>query len=349
MVNISKIDKNFEVKTAVDGLCIHNIKSAPFKIYGVMWNETNGNFERIPENIAKATSEGVTRLYKNTAGGRVRFMTDSAEIGVYVSVKDLGKMPHFALTGSIGVDLYDDDEGFLANFAPPFNVTDFYSTSKKLRGGKKMRTLTLNMPLYTSVTDIEIGIEKDAVLLPASDYKDVLPIVYYGSSITQGGCASRPGNCYQNIITRKLNIDHINLGFSGNAKGEPVMAKYIADLDMSAFVLDYDHNAPTPEHLQKTHKPFYDIIRCKNPELPIIIVSRPTLWIDDEVKRRLEIITQSYIEAKAAGDNVYFIDGTNFFKKLGGDSATIDGCHPNDLGFMAMADGIYDVLKNIYK
>ena len=97
---------------------------------------------------------------------------------------------------------------------------------------KKMRSILIHFPSYNDVSRVTIGLEKDAEVLPAEPYRDLAPIVYYGSSITQGGSASHAGNIYQNIICRDLNVDYVNLGFSGNCKAEPVMAEYLAGLDI---------------------------------------------------------------------------------------------------------------------
>ena len=177
-----------------------------------------------------------------------------------------------------------------------------------------------------------------------------MPVVYYGSSITQGGCASRPGMAYQNIISRWYNCDHINLGFSGNAKGEDAIAEYIAGLKMSVFVYDYDHNAPNVEHLKKTHKRMFDIIRGKNPNLPIIIVSMPKYPLTNNEVLRREVIKETYKTAKSQGDNnVYFIDGCEMMRFKGGNEATVDNCHPTDLGFRRMADWIGEAVGKALK
>lgn len=162
---------------------------------------------------------------------------------------------------------------------------------------------------------------------------------------------SHPGNSYQNIISRRLNIDYINLGFSGSAMGEPAMAEYMATIPMSVFVSDYDHNTPTYEHLTKTHFALYETIRKKNPDLPYVMVTRPDYWnhmdIEERLKRRHHII-DNYNKALALGDkNVYFIDGKEFFAGKYADMCTVDGTHPNDLGFALMAYRIGAVLEKI--
>ena len=200
-----------------------------------------------------------------------------------------------------------------------------------------MKDYTINFPLYNNIDEVYIGIEKGLKLEEGDMYKDILPVVYCGSSITQGGWASRPGNSYTNIISRDLDVDFINLGFSGNAKGEPEMAEYISNLKMSCFVYDYDHNAPNVQHLRDTHERMYKEIRAKNLELPVIFVSRPNMYLSAEEKERKQVILTTYNNAKQRGENVCFVDGEEMFKLFGGDSSTVDGTHPNDLGFMCMA------------
>ena len=134
----------------------------------------------------------------------------------------------------------------------------------------------------------------------------------------------------------------INLGFSGSAKGEPKIAELIASLDLAAFVYDYDYNAPTTEHLKKTHEPFFKIIRKAKPNLPIIMLSRVSYPSDD----RVAVIRATYENAKKAGDkNVYFIDGRDLFKDADISYLTVDGCHPNDLGFYLMFKNTLPTLK----
>ena len=141
--------------------------------------------------------------------------------------------------------------------------------------------------------------------------------------------------------------DCINLGFSGNAKAEDEMAQYIKALNMSLFVYDYDHNAPTLEHLSETHSRMFATIRQAQPELPILLLSRPKYRLDQEEKQRLEVIKSTYDTAISDGDrNVYFMDGPTLMKYAKCDG-TVDGCHPNDLGFYSMAKAILPLARSI--
>ena len=345
MSGIEKIDRNFEVKTVLsDGVYYFNCLEKPFRVYGLI--SSQDGFVRMPQDIADSVNNGVKGLNTNTAGGRVRFVTDSPEIYIRAQMRSIGKMPHFALTGSAGFDLYADSV-YSGTFVPPFDIKNGYESCLRL-SGKREREITINFPLYSGVVSLEIGLCAGSLLSAPEDYKISCPVVYYGSSITQGGCASRPGNSYQSIISRRLGCDYINLGFSGSARGEDEIAEYIAGLEMSAFVYDYDHNAPTAEHLRSTHARMFGIIRDKNPKLPVIMLSRPHSRLTTEEKTRRDIIMQTYINARAAGDeNVYFIDGGGIFNIFGGDSGSVDGCHPNDLGFMCMAHALGAVLEKL--
>ena len=170
-------------------------------------------------------------------------------------------------------------------------------------------------------------------------------MVFYGSSITQGGCASRPGNSYESMVSAALQADHINLGFSGNAKAEEEMAQYIKSLDMSVFVYDYDHNAPTLRHLEDTHQKMFLTIRESNPELPIVILSRPKYQLTETEQKRLAIVKRTYDEAIAAGDqHTHMIDGPTLMRYAKNDG-TVDIHHPNDLGFHSMAKVLIPQLR----
>lgn len=350
-------DKNFDVLTSSSKQDVefHNILEEPFKIYGLMDKE---HYRRLPEKISVQVSEGVDALCRNTAGGRVRFKTDSAYIAVKVFVPSINLMPHMALAGSLGMDVYERKDGeyiHISTLLPGWGIkainnvenSGYYDCVLEFKD-KRIRDITINFPLYNDVNDIFVGIEKTAKLMAGDGYTNKKTVVYYGSSITQGGCASRPGNCYSHILSRRFDNDFYNMGFSGNAKGEEKIAEYIADMDMDIFVYDYDYNAQTPEHLLKTHEKMYKIIRNKKPQIPIIILSAPKYYCDAGFNERREIVRKTYNNSLNNGDkNVWFIEGNKIFDILGGDSCTVDGCHPNDLGFMCMAEAVGEIMKKV--
>ena len=346
MSNISEIDKNLKIETEIhrDGLVFFNSKSEPFRVNGLIYDEDTGSFVRMPKGVAKTVSPSVLRLSSYTAGGRVRFITDSPYVAIKTVQPRDEAFGHMAPSGQTGFDMYSGNE-YIKTFVPPALNTGYESVIDLPDASE--RTITIDFPLYYNVDELYIGLKKGSVLKKAPDYTVKKPIVYYGSSITQGGCASRAGTSYQGFISRALDADYINLGFSGSACGEREMADYIAGLQMSAFVLDYDHNAPTNAHLEATHEPFFKTIREAHPTLPIIIMPRPKIKLSDMEKKRRSIIMKTYENAKAAGDeNVYFIDGCELMA-LAGDEGTVDGTHPTDLGFFSMAKRMIEVLSKI--
>ena len=347
-LDITKIDKNMDAVTKIDksGFDFYNIDDEPFRIYGVY---RDGEwYRRLPEALAEKVSRGVHILHTNTAGGRVRFITNSRRFAFIYKGDGGTPSDNGGYLNRSGFDLYADGEFVTtARCGNKFPVTYYEHIGNELVGERRDRVITVNFPNYGAVSELLIGLEEGSTLKRAPDYTYECPVVYYGSSITQGGCASRPGLSYQGVLSRWLDTNYINLGFSGNAKGEPIMAKYIAGLEMSAFVYDYDHNAPTAEHLAATHEPFFKIIREAHPDLPIIIMTRPKYSLDEDELRRAEIIKGTYKRALASGDkNVYYIFGHDLMEEIGSEGL-VDGAHPNDLGFRYMALGIRPLLEKI--
>lgn len=346
MSKIEQIDKNFKLETKIeqDGIKFYNVLSSPFSIHGVFYED--GRFRRLPEAVAKSVSEGVYSLHANTAGGRVRFRTDSPYIAINAKMSNVGKMSHFALCGSAGFDLYVGNT-FVKTFVPPFDISSGYERIIEL-GTAGMRDITLNFPLYSDVNGLFVGLDENATVCEPTPYKIEKPIVYYGSSITQGGCASRPGTAYQGYISRHFDADFINLGFSGSAQAEKEISDYIKGLDMSVFVYDYDHNAPSTEYFAETHERMFSEIREANPDLPIIIMSRPNNPVGKIGRDRLEIIRRTYENAVSRGDkNVYMLDGAELMS-LAGNEGTVDFTHPTDLGFFSMAQALIKVFAKIF-
>ena len=343
--SFSEIDKNFAVQTKIEreNITFFEVPTDEIKLYGVF--RDGDKFRRMPEAVAKTVSEGVHALHAVTTGGRVRFRTDSPYIALYAKIPFICKVPVSSICGMAGFDIYADGE-YYKTYVPDYFMTD------EVRGvvdfdGRKMREITINMPVYSEVAELYIGIDKDAVLQEPTPYAIQTPIVYYGSSITQGGCASRPGLAYQGFVSRHFNADYINLGFAGNAMGEDEIADYIKDLDMSVFVYDYDFNAPDLAHLEATHERMFLKIREANPTLPIVIMSKPKYKVTPADGKRRDAIKRTYENAVARGDkNVYYIPGCELME-LAKDEGTVDNTHPNDLGFYSMAKKLIELLEKI--
>ena len=343
-MRIEDIDRNFKLPEALNrpDLVWFDVREEPFTIYG-LYDAKNPDhtFMRMPQEVADSVSSGVSYLNRNTAGGRVRFTTDSPFVAIFCETNEpISMMSHMPLSGSQGFDLYQTDEETgvstftAAFFPPPTALGETAFSGIRDVGDAKRRSFTLNFPLYGTCRRLLVGLKKDALLEKGVSYRNDLPVVFYGSSITQGGCASRPGTSYQAYLSHTLNLDYINLGFSGNACGEPEMAAYLASLPMSVFVSDYDHNAWHLEDLQKTLPPLLAGVRAVYPDMTIVQLSSPAA--STGLARRDYI--RSHIESlQAAGDkHVFFIDGASVFEGDRALDSTVDGCHPTDLGFYWM-------------
>lgn len=357
--SIQEIDKNFVPAAGTpDDVEYLDIFQPPFVIDGLYQPCQTGKFCRLPQELLPLSNEGVQNLAWHTSGGRLRFATDSPYLAIAVQLNGVVHMMHMPRTGNSGFDLYTGprgahagDQRFVRAFFPSEPVKESgacYDGCHTFAGGEAIpREVTLNFPLYNGFQKLLIGLKKGASVWAPAPYSVEKPVLFYGSSITQGGCASRPGNNYVNHLSRWLDCNFICLGFSGSARGEESMARHIASLDLSAFVMDYDHNAPDAAYLERTHYPFYQAIREAQPQLPILMVSKPDFDNGREQNaRRRDIVLESYLRGREAGDGrLWFVDGESLFLSRDRDACTVDGCHPNDLGFYRMAQTIYPKLK----
>lgn len=350
--DIGEIDKKLKVESTLKetDIVFYDSRKTPFQIYGLV-DPSVVPFRRLPKELADNVNYQVSILSTNTAGARVRFRTDSEYVAIKAVMPTITHFPHMPFTGSSGFDLYLYKNGmqtYFKTFVPPINMTDGYESVLHF-GNRDEKDIVINFPLYNDLSDLYIGLQADAAVTEGSKYRFKKPILYYGSSITQGGCASRPGNCYQSIISRRLDADFLNFGYSSGGCGEENMITYLAKLDIGVFVMDYDYNSYSQEHLAESHPRALQIIRKFKPDLPVILVTKPDILLEneDDIKRR-DIIFSTYSHAIANGDrNVYYIDGYSLFGGEGHDSCTVDGAHPNDLGFWRMADVIGNTIAQI--
>lgn len=352
-MDITKIDKNFnmvEVKEFSSN--VFDLPNEKFTLLGGYFDKKEG-FIKMPSQLTKEISSGVAWGAKCTAGVRVLFSTDSKTIEISGTITAKCLMNHMAFVGSAGFTLCEIINGkeiYDCNLLPSMDMETSDFTAQGILKGKKLRNYVLYFPLYSGVSKLSIKLEKHSKVTPYNKYLDIKPMLYYGSSITQGGCASKANNCYQALVSEWTNLDYYILGFSGNAKGEEKMADFLAKFDCSVFVCDYDYNAPTVEHLQNTHLLIYKKFRslAKNKNTPIVFISKPDGFRNNLDKKRYEIIKSTYDYARAQGDqNVYIIDGATIYPKKIREHCSVDGCHPTDLGFYFFAKKVYKVIKSI--
>lgn len=347
------MDKNFIRQDTVDHEEAEWYDARKLAVYGVTPDALLTH--RMPKSVAETVNDGVENYCSYGAGGRVRFSTNSPFVALKVEYGK-GSVPtvnnHCV---SYGFDLYREEGGveIFTAAARPVAGFDYQTGEYKMLTRNQGRTCsyTLNFPIFTEVRNLWIGLEKGAVMGGGRAYRNEKPVVFYGSSITHGAAAGRPGNTYESFLSQKYNLDYVNLGFAGSARGEQTMAEYIGGLSMAAFVCDYDHNAPSLEHLEQTHFAFYQKIREKQPDLPYIMISRPTLILNPALAvPRRQVIRESYERARALGDaKVWFIDGETLLAGEFAASCTSDGIHPNDLGFFRMAQVIGPVVMEAIK
>lgn len=353
-MDIREIDPNLRVPTVNESdVCFYDVRQAPFEVYGFYNYREESQFKRLPDEVAVPISPKMAELARYTTGGRVRFSTDSKYVAIRAIVPKIHRLSALPLSGSSGFDLYVDnpktgDSRFYGILPPDRDATGDFESIVKFPT-RELRHFTINFPYSNEVTSLYVGIQQDATLGEGMKYRDIEPIVFYGSSITQGTAASRSGNSYANMVSRRFCIDYLNLGFAGNGKAEDEVVDYMCTLPMSIFVSDYDHNASNAEYLRETHLKMYQKIRAAKPDVPYIILSKPDFLKNpsDNDKRR-DVIVDTYRYARAQGDqNVYYIDGESIFRGTYEDCCTVDGTHPNDYGFVLMAEAISAEIRRI--
>ena len=335
----------------------HSPKAPPFHLAGFAWFERDRVYRRMPVHPPYPLSDGVEALANNTAGGQLRFQTDSTRLALPVTLAGPADMDHMPASGQCAFDCYLGaplNQRYLSTGRYDHHQTSYETRLYEL-AGHASRCVTLNFPLYMGVDDLLVGLDEAADVLAPPPYDSDGRIIVYGTSITQGGCAARAGMCFTNILSRRINREFINLGFSGSGRGEPEVARTIATIERPAlFVLDYEGNSGGIEPLRKTFPEFIRILRDAHPDTPILAISR-TRFANEHVDpnaqgerlERRDFQRKTIDDLRASGDaNVHFLDGSDL---LGDrfDECTVDGVHPTDLGFMRMADAIEPVIRRI--
>ena len=353
-MKVEEIDKRLSERMAnvVADTDYYDATESPVTLHGGFYENESGFFVRVPTKTAENISRGIRILGKITAGMRIKFSTDSdyLELKVgYSSYFHVTKMSFLASSGFTLLEDTDDGQCFAQIFIPEEEDKKGFCQRKPLKGGK-VRNYTLYFPMYNDMKSVVIGVKKGAYFGSGKAYKQLKPILWYGSSVTQGCCVSRSDNAYSALVSKKNNIDFINLGFSGNAKAEPVMRKFLASFDSSLFICEYDYNSET-EELIINHPLLYREYRDKHPSVPILFVTRADTDGNEETTAlRRDIILKTYNEALNNGDkNVYYIDGSALFGDADREKCTIDGCHPNDLGNYRIFEKLYETLGAIDK
>lgn len=341
-------------KKADDGTLWYDIKLLGLEGQG--WNEVAAPFDRLPAKAQGKVRDAVWNLSRQSAGLCVRFRSDSPKIEARWELTSANlAMPHMPATGVSGLDLYVRDDQGKWRWAANGRPTAKTNTAALVAGlERKPRDYLLYLPLYNGVSTVEIGLPGDAKLLPADPYPagQQKPIVFYGTSITQGGCASRPGMVHTAILGRSLNFPVINLGFSGNGQMEPEVGEFIAEIDASIYVIDCLPNLG-PAQVKERTEPLVKQLRAKHPQTPILLVEDRT-YSDAFLNRgKRQRNDESRKELQAAYERLH-ADGVKGLHYLAGEQllgddneGTVDSSHPTDLGFFRQAEAFEAALRPI--
>lgn len=355
---IENLDKNFKVAGTVgdEGLVWLDAHDPRLTLRGLGWPRESGErFSRLPLRAKGVVRPEVWGLAQCPAGVNVGFKTDSPTLAIRVRTDGFGRMGHMAETGIRGACLFGGPPGRMKAWAtavPALDGDRFASTFFKDLP-RRTREFAIYMSLYNAPQSFEIGLCPDATIAPPSPPVLARPVVFYGTSITQGGCASVPGHDFVSSIGRLLNLHTINLGFSGNGRGESEVARLVAEIDAEMFVLDYAANA-SPESLAGTLPAFYGILRAAHPQTPILLVSRVCYWRAGWNPEQMtwhedlrDAAIAFYIAARRGGDrNLHFVDGQSLIS-LGDAGAQVDGVHPTDHGFALMAERLAPCIERL--
>ncbi|MCD8081119.1 MAG: SGNH/GDSL hydrolase family protein [Bacteroides sp.] len=323
-----------------------------FPVWGKATPETSDRYARLPDSLELVSRAPLWNLSRNSAGLSVRFRSGSTAIAVRWELLFDNHMNHMTDTGVKGLDLYclEGEEWRFVNSARPRgkkNQTVIISSMEP-----QEREYMLCLPLYDGILSLEIGVDSLATLdLPAIEWpRRHKPVVFYGTSILQGGCASRPGMAHTHILSRWFNREMINLGFSGNGQLDREIAPVIAGVDASVFVLDFVPNA-TVEQMEERMEDFYRVIREKHPSTPILFVEGPVFThtrydrrIAEEVNRKNETLRRIFAALREQGEkHIYLLPSERMIGTDG--EATVDGIHFTDVGFMRYAELLREVLS----
>jgi lysophospholipase L1-like esterase len=331
-------------------------KATDFELIGKGFTDTQNPFGRLPLSIKERTRPPVWSLSKNCSGLAIRFRTNSTVIAAKWEVTGDVVMNHFAPSGIKGLDLYGLKNGkwqFVNSARPAGKKTTAVIIDHM--AGELMEYL-LYLPLYDGLANLEIGVQPSAVIgnPEINTPKKEKPVVFYGTSITQGGCASRAGMAYPNQLSRMLDRQIVNLGFSGNGQLDPEIAEFMAEIDASCFVMDCLPNVSIAQMKEKYAR-FVEIIREKKPYVPILMVETilfPHMYYDQTVYSLLQeknaTLQKIFAEQKKRHDrNIYYVKGDRL---IGNDSeGTVDGVHLTDLGFLRMSQNLYPVIHKLIK
>ncbi len=343
----------------------HNPQEAPFNpVEGQFWQgEARANFyNRVPDRFKEQLREPVWNLSTNSAGLSLRFRTNSPRITVRYNLTDsLLTLPHMPNTGVSGVDLYRYDGGNeMQRVAGRFSFKEIVTYNYTALNSHDMvdedgYIYHLYLPLYNGVKRMEIGVE-DGYIFEFVEPRSQDPIVVYGTSITQGACASRPAMAWSNIVSRELDMPLYNFGFSGNGQLEQPLLDMICEIDAAIYILDCMPNLQRKESMELSAlvRNAVQTIRARHPDTPIILTDH--LGYSDEavVDSQRSLVENCLVAQKRAYDELIAEGAENLYYLSSSDlsfspEAIVDYVHPSDYGMVIYAQAYNKLLRSILK
>lgn len=325
----------------------YKVTKDTFYVNGLLFYSDNNNFYRLPNN--QNFNEPLNWLQRHSSGAYISFTTNSSMIGVKVKLAGKSYMAHFSATGTIGLDLY----GFISNkyvFIGTTKIDEAEFTYTYLKDiSKTERNYRLYLPTYIEIIELEIIIDS-ASYIKQEEHFDLPKVICYGTSITQGGCATRGGMSYSSILGRALkDYEVFNLGFSGNANLQKEIANLISNIkNMEILIMEVEANAGATLVLEERLEDFITTILVKKPNLRIYLISHyPHPHVHYYLDLKLKIKKHKEFQKKICNKyskNMTFIDGEKIFKNLNFEE-TVDTVHLTDLGFYNLAARLSKILK----
>ncbi|MBQ6925196.1 MAG: SGNH/GDSL hydrolase family protein [Kiritimatiellae bacterium] len=335
---IAKFDPRMAVEKAVVTNGVKWIDGRFLPIEGRAFDDVEHYYDRLPSNVTTKVNGGVRSMKHHTAGMQFRFATDSKKL-VFKWVPYSGSlaMNHMPATGVSGIDIYKFDAASGKWRYVKTGRIDNAKGGEVSTGWTPGTPCLVNLPLYNGIKRFTLGIDTNATVSALEPRKSGIakPVVFYGTSITHGGCCSRPGMSFVNIVGRDLDVPVVNLGFSGSGKMELEMSEHLARIDASCYVLDCIWNMNIGL-VKSNYEPFIRNLRRLRPDTPIVMAE----WCDVYCRpgdARDEFMKDLYARLTAEGwKNLVYLPKDKMYS--GDLEGTVDGCHPNDLGMRSLAD-----------
>ena len=343
---IAKFDPRMAVEKAVVTNGVKWIDGRFLPIEGRAFDDVEHYYDRLPSNVTTKVNGGVRSMKHHTAGMQFRFTTDSKKLVFkWVPYNGSLSMNHMPATGVSGIDIYKFDEASGKwRYVQTGRIVDPKGGEVSV-GWTPGTPCLVNLPLYNGVKRFTLGIDTNATVSALEPRKSGItkPVVFYGTSITHGGCCSRPGMAFVNIVGRDLDVPVVNLGFSGSGVMEFEMSEHLARIDASCYVLDCLWNmgattsgARNGRNVDENYEPFIRNLRAKRPDVPIVMAAMCDVYCGaPNAKDRY--VKDLYDKLIAEGwKNLVYLPKDNMYS--GDLDGTVDGCHPNDLGMRSLAD-----------